>query len=65
MVEETIKPTADGKALSRTFDIKNKKGKDPITLKFQSSNKMSVSKESQTIKGPGRLTVTLTPRYDP
>ncbi len=65
VVEETIKPAADGKALSRTFDIKSEKGKYPITIKFQSSNKMSVSKESQTIKGPGRLTVTLTPRHDP
>ena len=65
VVEETIEPTADGKALSRTFDIKSKKGKDPITINFQSSNKMSVSKESQTIKGSGRLNVTLTPRHDP
>jgi hypothetical protein len=65
VVEETIKPAADGKALSRTFDIKSEKGKYPITIKFQSSNKMSVSEESQTIKGPGRLTVTLTPRHDP
>ncbi|MBQ96546.1 MAG: hypothetical protein CMP30_00960 [Roseibacillus sp.] len=65
VVEETIKPTTDGKALFRTFDIKSEKEKYPITIKFQSSNKMSVSGESQTIKGPGRLTVTLTPRHDP
>ena len=64
-IEETITPTADGKALSRSFDIKGAKGKYPITVKFQSSEKLSVSKESQTLKGPGRLTVTMIPRHDP
>jgi azurin len=65
VIEETIKPTADGKALSRSFDIKSQKGKYPITLKFQSTDKLSVSGKSQVLKGPGRLTVTLTPRHDP
>ena len=64
-VEETIKPTPDGKALSRSFDIKSAKGTYPVTLKFQSSEKLSVSGESQTLKGPGRLTVTMIPRHDP
>jgi|GEM_PF-650020 len=64
-IEETITPTADGKALSRSFDIKSAKGKYPITLKFQSSEKLSVSEETRTLKGPGRLTVTMIPRHDP
>ena len=65
VIEETIRPTANGRALSRSFEIKSAQGKYPLALKFQSSEKLSVSSNRQILKGPGRLTVTLTPRHDP
>ena len=65
VVEETIRPDAGGKALARTFAIKSEKGDYPITLKFNSSEKLSVSAHTKVLSGPGRLTVTLTPRHDP
>ncbi len=58
-VAETIRPTADGTALARSFELK---GRVPPALKFKSSDKMSVSTESAVLDGNGRLTITLTPR---
>ncbi|MCH2063596.1 MAG: c-type cytochrome [Roseibacillus sp.] len=58
-VTETIRPTSDGKALTRSFAVT---GEIPSALKFKSSDKMSVSTESAVLDGNGRLTVTLTPK---
>lgn len=58
-VAETIRPTADGTALARSFELK---GRVPPTLNFKSSDKMSISTESAVLDGNGRLTITLTPR---
>ena len=58
-VAETIRPTADGTALARSFELK---GRIPPALKFKSSDKMSISTESAVLDGNGRLTITLTPR---
>ena len=58
-VSETIRPTEDGKALTRTF----KAGKGfPLTFRFKSSDTMLVSPESAQLDEQGSLTVTLTPR---
>ena len=58
-VAETIRPTKDGKALTRSFEVK---GKFPFALRFKSSDKMSVSTESAGLDENGHLTITLTPR---
>ena len=58
-VAETIRPTTDGKALTRSFEVK---GRFPSSLKFTSSDKMSVSTESADLDGNGRLAITLTPK---
>jgi cytochrome c551/c552 len=59
-ISETIRPTADGNGLVRSFEIKGTTS--PIQLRFKPSEKMSVSKTSLRTDKDGRGSVTLTPK---
>jgi hypothetical protein len=59
-LSESIRPSADGTSLVRTFEIKG--GKFPFPLRFEPSDQMSVSATEVPLDAEGRATVTLTPK---
>lgn len=59
-VTETIHPSKDGKALTRSFTFKGHTA--PLTLSFAPSDKLSITPSEVTTDKDGRCSVTLTPK---